>query len=214
MNFVAAPVCVLAAASVFAASPITTALAGPSVKTAAQGEALPPLYRSELEGARSFVSGMMSAGIVVPRPVDPGGGYTHEQHKRNYRAIYLAGQLYRITGERPYADYVRQMLLAYAALYPTLGEHPASSNQHSGRLFWQVLNDAVWLVNAVQGYADVRAALSPADRERIDTQVFRRAAHFLSVESQATFDRIHNHATKHSLLGHEIDHDPRKIPDE
>ncbi len=58
---------------------------------------LPPLYRAEMGLAEGFVSDMMASGVVVPVPVDPGGGYTHEQHKRNYRAIYLAGQLYRIT---------------------------------------------------------------------------------------------------------------------
>jgi len=171
-----------------------SAVAQASAEVEAQ-ENLPPLYSAELALSREFVDGMMEAGIVVPQPMDPGGGYTHEQHKRNQQAIYLGGQLYRITGEQAYADYVRDMLLAYADLYPTLGEHPASSNQYSGRLFWQVLNDAVWLVNAVQGYGDIRGTLSAEDRERIDTEVFRRAAHFLSVDSQVTFDRIHNHAT-------------------
>ena len=176
-------------------------LGGPSLAradtlaTAQTEEAYPPLYQAEVESARSFVSAMMAAGVVVPVPKDPGGGYTHEQHKRNYRALYLAGQLYRITGDRVYADYSRKMLLAYARLYPTLGEHPAHANQVSGRLFWQVLNDAVWLVYAIQGYQEIRATLTAADRTTIDNAVFRRAARFLSVDSQTTFDRIHNHAT-------------------
>lgn len=156
---------------------------------------LPALYAQELERAREFVDMMMADGPVVPVPMDPGGGYTHEQHKRNFRAIYQGGQLFRITGDERYRDYVRDTLLEYAALYPTLGEHPAKANQNSGRIFWQVLNDAMWLVHAVQGYGDIRDTLSDADRKRIDDQVFRRAAHFLSVESVATFDRIHNHAT-------------------
>lgn len=156
---------------------------------------LPPLYHAEMQRAEAFVSEMMERGVVVPVPKDPGGGYTHEQHKRNYRAIYLAGQLYRITGKNAYRDYVRDILLVYADLYPTLGEHPAKANQNVGRIFWQVLNDAVWLVHAVQGYGDIRDTLSEAERSRIDSDVFRNAAHFLSVESQATFDRIHNHAT-------------------
>ncbi|MBX9896366.1 MAG: heparinase II/III family protein [Qipengyuania sp.] len=185
---------VAAAAAVLAASPAPST-AATSAPSPANLSNLPPLYAAELENARSFVEGMLQAGVVVPVPTDPGGGYTHEQHKRNYRAIYLGGQLYRITGEKRYADYVRDVLLAYAELYPTLGDHPAASNQYTGRLFWQVLNDAVWLVNAVQGYGDVRDGLTIADREKIDAQVFRRAAHFLSVDSQATFDRIHNHAT-------------------
>lgn len=158
-------------------------------------EALPPLYLDEMERAEQFVDGMIEQGVVVPVPKDPGGGYTHEQHKLNYKAIYLGGQLYRITGKAKYRDYVREMLLAYAELYPTLGDHPAKANQNVGRLFWQVLNDAVWLVHSVQGYGDIRDQLSEQERRKIDNQLFRRAAHFLSVESQRTFDRIHNHAT-------------------
>ncbi|MEO1648577.1 MAG: alginate lyase family protein [Pseudomonadota bacterium] len=155
----------------------------------------PSLYDQEIERARRFVDGMMQAGVTVPLPKDPGGGYTHEQHKRNFRAIYNAGQLYRITGNDAYRDYARDTLLAYADMYPALKDHPAKANQNPGRLFWQVLNDAMWLVHAVQGYADIRDSLSAAERQRIDADVFRPAAHFLSVESVATFDRIHNHAT-------------------
>ena len=175
-----------------------TATASPAfaqADRAVQTAELPPLYQAEVERAKAFVSGMMEQGVVMPVPKDPGGGYTHEQHKRNYRAIYLAGQLFRITGDTAYRDYARDMLLAYADLYPTLEDHPARKNQNPGRIFWQVLNDAVWLVHAVQGYGDIRDTLSDADRTRIDDQVFRRAAHFLSVESEATFNRIHNHAT-------------------
>jgi len=156
---------------------------------------LPPLFASEIERTRAFVEGMMEQGVTVPVPKDPGGGYTHEQHKRNFRAIYNAGQLYRITGESAYRDYVRDTLLEYADLYPTLKDHPAKANQNAGRLFWQVLNDAMWLVHAVQGYADIRESLNEVERQRIDDNVFRPAVHFLSVESVATFDRIHNHAT-------------------
>ena len=155
----------------------------------------PPLYAAELGRATQFVDTMMAGGVVVPVPKDPGGGYTHEQHKRNFRAIYLGGQIYRITGEARYRDYVRDMLLEYAELYPTLGDHPERHDQYSGRIFWQVLNDAMWLVHAVQGYGDIRDTLSAVDRQNIDDNVFRPAVHFLSIESANTFDRIHNHAT-------------------
>ncbi|XUU60817.1 alginate lyase family protein [Erythrobacter sp. HA6-11] len=157
--------------------------------------ALPPLYQAEVDRAQSFVSQMMEQGVVVPVPNDPGGGYTHEQHKRNFRALYLGGQLYQITGDEAYRTYVKDMLLEYAALYPTLGDHPAKANQNVGRLFWQVLNDAMWLVHAVQGYANIRDSLTDEERAKIDNDLFRNAAHFLSVDSQRTFDRIHNHAT-------------------
>ena len=161
----------------------------------AYAEVYPALFASEMDRAQSFVDEMIAAGVTVPVPVDPGGGYTHEQHKRNYRAMLLAGQLYELTGDRKYFAFVREMLLEYAQLYPTLGDHPAQANQNVGRLFWQVLNDAMWLVHAIQAYELVRDDLPADERELIDQQVFRRAAHFLSVESEATFNRIHNHAT-------------------
>ena len=157
--------------------------------------ALPPLYASEMERAQTFVDGMIAAGPVVPQPKDPGGGYTHEQHKRNFRAMYLSGQLFEITGEDRYRQYVRAMLLEYAVLYPSLGDHPAKANQNVGRLFWQVLNDAMWLVHTVQAYETVRDTLSAEERDLIDNNVFRPAVKFLSVDSKATFNKIHNHAT-------------------
>ena len=78
-----------------------------------------PLFDAEVARATRFVGEMMAAGINVPMPRDPGGGYTHEQHKKNYRAIAEAGELFRITGDKTYANFVRDMLLAYAELYFT-----------------------------------------------------------------------------------------------
>src|SRR3546814_4600237 len=101
-------------------------------------------------------SDVCSSDLNVPVPKDPGGGFTHEQHKRNYRIIFEGGQFYRLTGDARYRDHVRDLLLAYADLYPGLGPHPAKANQNAGRLFWQILNDSVFLVNAVKGYAQIR----------------------------------------------------------
>ncbi|MCW4462092.1 heparinase II/III family protein [Sphingomonas sp. BT-65] len=153
-----------------------------------------PLFARELASAKRAVEAGMRAGIDVPVPKDRGGGPTHERHKDNYKLIQLAGTLYRVTGDKSYADYVRDMLLAYAKLYPGLGKHPAAANQVPGRLFWQSLNDSVWLVHAIQGYDAVRGDLTPAERKTIDDDVFRRMAAFLTSEP-ATFDRIHNHST-------------------
>lgn len=155
-----------------------------------------PLFAKEQARVEAAVRAAMAEGVVVPRPKDPGGGYTHEQHKRNYQTILGAGALYRLTGDRAYADYARDLLLAYARLYPTLGPHPAGrSSQIPGRLFWQTLNDSVWLANAVQGYDAIRDTLGDEQRRSIDDDVFRRMAHFLSEETPGNFDRIHNHAT-------------------
>lgn len=154
-----------------------------------------PLFAAELARVRRDVDAAIHAGVNVPVPKDAGGGASHEQHKRNYTALYGAGLLYRVTGDRRYADFARDLLLAYAKLYPTLGPHPAAKNEAAGRLFWQSLNDSVWLVYGIQGYDAVRDAITPRDRKTIDDQVFRKMAEFLSTGSPKVFDRIHNHAT-------------------
>ncbi|QLC20782.1 alginate lyase family protein [Parasphingopyxis sp. CP4] len=184
---------ILAAAASAAAAPAIAQDTAPS--GAVQAPDVPPLFAAETARAREFVDEMIAAGITVPVPADPGGGYTHEQHKRNFRAMFLASHLYNLSDDQRYFVFVRDMLLEYADLYPTLEDHPARSNQNPGRLFWQVLNDAMWLVHAIQAYEVIRDDLDSESRDRIDNDVFRRAAHFLSVESEATFNRIHNHAT-------------------
>ena len=130
----------------------------------------------------------------IPEPKDPGGGYTHEQHKKNGIAIYEAGMLYAFTGEERFINYVRDALTAYAELYPTLNEHPAKRSSYPGRMFWQVLNESVWLVYSIQGYDAIRADLSPSERDKIESGLFHPMVHFLSVDSEDTFNRIHNHA--------------------
>ncbi len=174
------------------AAPVLTSIE--SYRAMAAGAQSAPLFARELAAARKSVDAGIRAGIDVPVPKDRGGGPTHERHKANYKLIQQAGALYRLTGERRYADYVRDLLLAYAKLYPTLANPPAASDQVPGRLFWQSLNDSVWLVHAIQGYDAVRADLTPAERKTIDDQVFRRMAAFLTSEAR-TFDRIHNHST-------------------
>lgn len=182
-------------ALLLAAATLAPTAAQAQTPPAASSQAYAPLFAGEVERARRDVDASIAAGINVPVPKDPGGGFTHEQHKRNYRVIFEGGQLFRLTGEARYRDHVRAMLLAYADLYPGLGPHPARANQTAGRLFWQSLNDSVFLVNAVQGYAEIRASLSASDRQRIDDKVIRPMAHFLSDGSPEVIDRIHNHAT-------------------
>lgn len=174
------------------AAPVLTSIE--AYRAMAAGAESAPLFARELAAARKSVDAAIRAGIDVPVPKDRGGGPTHERHKANYKLIQQAGTLYRLTGDRRYADYVRDLLLGYAKLYPTLANHPAASNQVPGRLFWQSLNDSVWLVHAIQGYDAVRADLTAAERKTIDEQVFRRMAAFLTSEAR-TFDRIHNHST-------------------
>lgn len=140
----------------------------------------------------------LESKIEVPIPADNGGGYTHEKHKKNYRELYYAGLTFQVTGEKKYAKFVEEMLLEYAKIYPGLPLHPKrKAEQNSGKLFWQGLNDCVWLVHGIQAYDLVKESIDPKNREIIERDVFRSMAAFLS-ESEGgkdTFNKIHNHGT-------------------
>lgn len=152
-------------------------------------------YAEQLNADKASLDEFMAEGIVVPMPKDAGGGYTHEQHKRNYKAIRNAGFLYQVTGDEKYLTFAKDLLLAYAKMYPSLGEHPNRKEQSPGRLFWQSLNEAVWLVYSIQGYDAIIDGLTAEEKQEIESGVFLPMAKFLSVESPETFNKIHNHGT-------------------
>lgn len=154
-----------------------------------------PLFDASVAEARAEVDAEIALGILTPVPKDLSGGYTHERHKRNYLMMEKAGALYQITGEQKYGVYVRDMLLAYAKLYPTLPLHPQTRSYARGKFFWQTLNDSVWLVSASQAYDSVYEFISPSDRAVIEKDLFKPFADFLSVGSPQFFNRVHNHST-------------------
>ena len=75
-----------------------------------------PMFEAGLADARKQIDAVIAAGIDVPIPKDMAGGYTHEQHKRNYKHMHAAGALYQITGEEVYAEFVKNMLTEYALM--------------------------------------------------------------------------------------------------
>ncbi|MDP5189649.1 heparinase II/III domain-containing protein [Rheinheimera baltica] len=154
-------------------------------------------FATAYKNLKAKVDLQMALPIEVPVPKDGGGGYTHERHKKNYQLMYDAGILFQLSQDKTYADYVRNMLLAYAQLYPTLELHPARKvkSQNSGKLFWQSLNEAVWLVHTIQAYDFVYGALSAQDIKRIETNLLKPVALFLSEGQPSTFNKVHNHGT-------------------
>jgi oligo-alginate lyase len=162
-----------------------------AIRTSAQRY---PLLRKSLDEAKAVVEKALVSPTDVPQPGEA-GGYAHERHKQNYREMQLAGVLYSITGDTRYARFVRDMLEKYAVLYPTLGAHPLSKNQAPGKLFHQSLNEANWLVATSIAYDCVYDYLTPAQRARIEKNVLRPMADWLSVTQAKEFDRIHNHGT-------------------
>lgn len=154
-----------------------------------------PLFEKAVSEAVRTVEAAIASGIEVPIPKDMAGGYTHEQHKRNYKYMSLSGALYQITKEEKYADYVKETLLKYEAIYKDLPKHPAKKSYARGKLFWQCLNDANWLVYTAQAYDAVYDFLSKTEREKIEDNLLRPYANFISLENPKFFNRVHNHST-------------------
>ncbi len=152
------------------------------------------VFKKSYEEAKREIDVALTQPIAVPVPVDA-AGYTHERHKQNYTLMYNAGMFYAFTGESKYAEFVRSMLLKYAELYPTLKKHPAAASEAPGRLFWQSLNETVWLFYSIQAYDFVKDYLTPQDRNLFETNVFRKMVEFFTTEGVHEFDLIHNHGT-------------------
>ena len=154
-----------------------------------------PLFDKQLKEAKTLVDNAIAKGIIVPIPKDMAGGYTHEVHKSNYKIMHKAGRLYQITGEEKYADYVKQMLMEYVVMYPTLPVHPTNRSYATGKIFWQCLNDANWMVFTSQAYDCIYDYLTVEERSKLETNLFIPFANFLSEENPRFFNRIHNHST-------------------
>ncbi|MFK7972258.1 MAG: heparinase II/III family protein [Bacteroidia bacterium] len=154
-----------------------------------------PMFEAALADTRTQIDAVIAAGIDVPIPKDMAGGYTHEQHKRNYKHMHAAGALYQITGEKVYAEFVKNMLTEYAAIYKGLPLHPTERSYATGKIFWQCLNDANWLVYSSQAYDCIYDYLSKKERKTLESELFRPFADFLSVETPQFFNRVHNHST-------------------
>jgi len=176
-----------------AAASAMLAACSPAVDTAqtVSGDA----FNQTLNAATTKIDALLEQDITIPVPKDAGGGYTHEKHKDNAKIIYDAGQLYRLTGERKYADYARRVMLAYADVYPDWKLHPAKKEQSPGRMFWQNLNESWWLLHVSQGYGAIKETLSDDQQEIIEKDLLRNMAEFLSDGSPETFNKIHNHGT-------------------
>lgn len=160
-----------------------------------------PVFNASLSEVLNAAEEAIKSTVSVPVPVDGGGGVGHEQHKSNYYAMFHCGVAYQLTGEKKYARFVADMFEAYAKLYPTLGFHPVKLSSVPGRLFWQTLNESVWLVHTAVAYDCVYNELSPKQRTTIEKNLFAPMADFIMNgtgnhrENNKTFNKMHNHGT-------------------
>ncbi|EWH10750.1 heparinase II/III-like protein [Catenovulum agarivorans DS-2] len=154
-----------------------------------------PLFDASLEKVKQQVDAEIALGIDTPIPKDFSGGYTHYRHKLNFVIAQKAGVLYQILQDDKYAIYVRDMLLQYEAMYKNLPVHPQERSYARGKLFWQCLNDSNWLVYMSQAYDTIYNFLTAEQRQKLENNLFRPFANFISLENPAFYNRIHNHST-------------------
>ena len=154
-----------------------------------------PLFDLTVNKIRAEVDAEIELGIDIPIPRDYSGGYTHERHKRNFLIIQKAGVLYQILEDDKYASYVRDMLFQYEAMYKDLPLHPKERSYARGKLFWQCLNDANWLVYVSQAYDAVYETLTADERATLEANLFRPFADHISIDNPQFFNRVHNHST-------------------
>ena len=154
-----------------------------------------PLFDATVAKDTEEVDAEIEAGIDTPIPKDYSGGYTHERHKRNFFIMQKAGALYHILEDEKYASYIRDTLFQYAAMYRDLPLHPKKRSYARGKLFWQCLNDANWLVYVSQAYDAIYNYLSAEERQTLEDNLFRPFADHISIANPKFFNRIHNHST-------------------
>ncbi len=156
--------------------------------------ALYPLLNKSFIDIKKDVDYWVGKDVDVPFPKDPAGGYTHDKHKANYTLMFNSGILYNLTGDAKYATLVKTMMLKYAALNPTLKNHPEATSSSPGRIFWQALNDANWMVYAGMAYDLVYNSLTLAERKKIEDGAFKPEVDYFTTELKDWFNLIHNHA--------------------
>ncbi|MEO6612245.1 MAG: heparinase II/III family protein [Chitinophagaceae bacterium] len=152
-----------------------------------------PLLTRSYQDIKKEVDEWTGKDIDVPVPKDPAGGYTHEKHKANYMLMFNSGVLYNLTGDTKYAKLVKDLLLKYAVLNPTLKNHPQATSSSPGRIFWQALNDANWLVYAGMAYDLVYNYIPAAERSKIEDGAFKPEVDYFTHDLKNWFNLIHNH---------------------
>ncbi|MBK6936654.1 MAG: hypothetical protein IPH18_07015 [Chitinophagaceae bacterium] len=126
-----------------------------------------PVLTRSYTAVKKEVDVWLGKEVDVPFPKDPAGGYTHDRHKANYMLLFNSGVLYNLTGELKYAVFAKKIFLKYAVLNPTLKNHPQATSSSPGRIFWQALNDANWLVYAGMAYDLIYNSLSKEERKQL-----------------------------------------------
>ena len=150
------------------------------------------LMGRSIELERQQLETYMTLPIEVPGHGEA-GGYEHNRHKQNYIHMDIAGRLFLITEDKRYRDYIRNMLVAYAEVYPTLELNISRDTNPPGRLFHQTLNENMWMLYASCAYSCIHHTLTEGERELIEKDLFKEMINMFVDTYAHDFDIVHNH---------------------
>ena len=160
-----------------------------------------PLFDVSLERLLKEADEAVERELCLPTPKDGGGGYSHEMHKLNYYDMYNMGIAWQITGDSKYAQKVKDILFAYVEFYPSLDFHPLGLSNNPGRIFWQTLNESVFLVHTAVAYDCVYDFLTADERAVVEKEFFYPYTDFIMTglphnrANTEMFNNLNNWAT-------------------
>lgn len=122
-------------------------------------------------------------------------GWVNVAHERNCDYLRSCMYLYLITGERQYAEYIRDMMLDYAAKYITYLDHDTDRKvgPWGGKMFGQSLDESVWASEGCRAYQVAKEIMTSEEMASIEKGYLRPCAKLLlSRRGTANWQVWHN----------------------
>ncbi|MES2459216.1 MAG: alginate lyase family protein [Armatimonadota bacterium] len=143
--------------------------------------------KSALKGLLDTANGAVTAPLDFPDPKGPLGQLNDrgddvaKRHDRLSLAAGTLGMAYTLTGDPRYATRAAEILRGYAERYESYPEHKGVNKNDTGKVMGQRLSEAMWLIPLIQSYDYIydSPALTSADKQRIETELIRRAVAFI-----------------------------------
>ncbi len=147
--------------------------------------------RTQYEGLKAAMDERLTQPLGIPEPrQNDKGEWIHISDREvgtihNNLGLDIAnlGTVYVLSGEEKYADFAKQLLLAYADAYPKYGVGArAGFNHDPSKVFDQRLSDATWLIQVVRGYDLIYnyKGITEEERTKINDEFIRASGRFIA----------------------------------
>ena len=103
-------------------------------------------------------------------------------HQENLKYLAACMYLYIASGDRVYAEYIRDMMMDYALKYPTYFEHGQArdlNRVYGGLMFTQSLDEAVWATDVARAYMVAKPVMTADEIKYIEDGYLKRCAQLI-----------------------------------